>query len=96
MNAVHKHLFSTITACVKSSDALVNKMTRNLFDVRLQHLDVRTEFEENLPYAKKELSRLNQFSTPLGRLFCLKRVITALTKPLFKAQENEGNGLVKE
>ncbi|XP_053402655.1 ankyrin repeat domain-containing protein 27-like [Mercenaria mercenaria] len=90
MNAVHKHLFSTITACVKSSDALVNKMARNLFDIRLANLDVRPEFEENLPYARKELSRLNQYSTPLGRVFCLKRVITALTKPLFKSQENEG------
>ncbi|XP_060567236.1 ankyrin repeat domain-containing protein 27-like isoform X2 [Ruditapes philippinarum] len=90
MNAVHKHLFTTITACVKSSDALINKMTRNLLDIRLHNLDIRSEFEENLPYAKKEVSRLNQFSTPLGRVLCLKRVVTALTKPLFKSQENEG------
>ncbi|KAL4234793.1 Ankyrin repeat domain-containing protein 27 [Mactra antiquata] len=90
MNAVHKHLFSTITACVKSDDAVVNKMTRNLCDIRLHHLDVRREFEENIPMARKELARLNQFSTPLGRTFCMKRVVTALTKPLFKTQENEG------
>jgi hypothetical protein len=65
-------------------------MTRNLLDIRLHNLDIRSEFEENLPYAKKEVSRLNQFSTPLGRVLCLKRVVTALTKPLFKSQENEG------
>lgn len=82
MNAVHKHLFATITNLVKSADATVNKMTRNLSEIGLHHLDVRAEYEENLPAARKELSRLNQFSTPLGRLGCLKRVVTALTRPI--------------
>lgn len=82
MNAVHKHLFSAVTNLVKSSDATVNKMTRNLTEIRLHHLDVRSEYEENLPAARKELSKLNQYSTPLGRLGCLKRVVTALTRPI--------------
>ena len=90
MNIVHKRLFSTITACVKSSDAEVNKMTRNLKHIRLKQLGVRKEFEENLPVAKMELAKLNKFSTPLGRLFCLKKVVSALTKPLKKSTESQG------
>ncbi|CAL1535487.1 unnamed protein product, partial [Lymnaea stagnalis] len=31
--------------------------------------------------AKKELSSLNRYSTPMGRLFCIKRVVAALTRP---------------
>ena len=90
MNVTHKHLFSTITACVKSSDAEVNKVTRNLKLIRLKQLGVRKEFEENLPVAKMELAKLNKFSTPLGRLFCLKKVVTALTRPLKNAAESQG------
>ena len=90
MNSTHKQLFSTITACVKSSDAEVNKMTRNLKHIRLKQLGVRKEFEENLPVAKMELAKLNKFGTPLGRLFCLKRVVSALTKPLKKANVSQG------
>ena len=90
MNSTHKPLFSTITACVKSSDAEVNKMTRNLKPIRLKQLGVRKEFEENLPQAKMELAKLNKFSTPLGRLFCMKKVVSALTKPLKKATVSQG------
>ncbi|WAR12151.1 ANR27-like protein [Mya arenaria] len=56
MNAVHKHLFATITNCVRTTDANLNKMNRNLVDVRLEHLDVRPEYDQNLPAARKELS----------------------------------------
>ena len=90
MNITHKQLFSTITACVKSSDAEINKVTRNLKLIRLKQLGVRKEFEENLPLAKMELAKLNKFSTPLGRLFCLKKVVTALTRPLKNAAESQG------
>ena len=90
MNSTHKPLFSTITACVKSSDAEVNKTTRNLKPIRLKQLGVRKEFEENLPQAKIELAKLNKFSTPLGRLFCMKKVVSALTKPLKKASVSKG------
>ena len=87
MNAVHKHLFSTIQLYTKSADATINKKTRNLVDIRLHQLGVRKEFEENLPGAKKELAMLNQYSTPVGRLLCIKRVFAAITKPL---KESEG------
>ncbi|XP_052817656.1 ankyrin repeat domain-containing protein 27-like isoform X2 [Mya arenaria] len=93
MNAVHKHLFATITNCVRTTDANLNKMNRNLVDVRLEHLDVRPEYDQNLPAARKELSMLNQYSTPLGRLLCLKRVITALLRPI-KGQENDGSLMI--
>lgn len=45
-------------------------------------LVLHDDFSRNIPAAKKELATLNRFSTPLGRLFCMKRVVTALTRPL--------------
>ena len=50
-------------------------------------------FSQNIPPAKKELAGLNRFSTPMGRLFCIKRVVTALTRPLKSASSNEGTSI---
>jgi len=88
MNAVHLHLFAAITNCVRGADASLNKMKNNLCDMRLENLDVRPEYDQNLPAARKELEMLNYYSTPLGRLLCLKRVVTALTR-MIKGQDNE-------
>ncbi|XP_025115777.1 ankyrin repeat domain-containing protein 27-like isoform X1 [Pomacea canaliculata] len=82
MNAVHVRLFCVITAAVAAEDAEINKMTRNLASLQLQDMGIRKIFSRNIPAAKKELATLNRFSTPLGRLFCMKRVVTALTRPL--------------
>ncbi|XP_052232310.1 ankyrin repeat domain-containing protein 27-like isoform X4 [Dreissena polymorpha] len=89
MNVVHKHLFATITNCMKSNDSNLNKKNRNLVDTRLEHLHVRAEYEENLPGSRKELSKLNDFSTPFERLQCLKRVVTLLTRPVEAAKSDE-------
>ncbi|XP_005100788.1 ankyrin repeat domain-containing protein 27 [Aplysia californica] len=81
MNAIHKHLFRVITATFATQDAEINKITRNLVSLQLTDLGIRKVFNQNIPPAKKELSRLNRYSTPMGRLFCVKRVVAALTKP---------------
>ncbi|KAH3770625.1 hypothetical protein DPMN_171916 [Dreissena polymorpha] len=88
MNVVHKHLFATITNCMKSNDSNLNKKNPNLVDTRLEHLHVRTEYEENLPGSRKELSKLNDFSTPLEHLQCLKHVVTFRTR-LVEAAKSE-------
>ncbi|KAL3859954.1 hypothetical protein ACJMK2_010133 [Sinanodonta woodiana] len=90
MNCIHHQLFSAITACVTTQDAKVNKMTRNLTDISLEQLGVRHEFERNLPLARTQLAKLNKYATPIGRLCCLKRVMSDLTKPsVTSASENE-------
>ncbi|XP_021373839.1 ankyrin repeat domain-containing protein 27-like isoform X2 [Mizuhopecten yessoensis] len=82
MHALHRHLFQTLTACVSSADSEVNKMVRNSTEVKPRDLGIRSEFVRNIVSAKKELVRINKFSTPMGRLSCLKRVVTNLSKPL--------------
>ncbi|GFR93806.1 ankyrin repeat domain-containing protein 27 [Elysia marginata] len=81
MNAVHKQLFRVITATMANEDAEINKITRNLVDLQLSDLGIRKIFSQNMIPAKKELGLLNRYSTPMGRLFCIKRVVAALTKP---------------
>ncbi|XP_052231776.1 ankyrin repeat domain-containing protein 27-like isoform X2 [Dreissena polymorpha] len=89
MNVVHKHLFATITNCMKRYDSNLNKKNRNLVDTRLENLHVRAEYEENLPGSRKELSKLNDFSTPLERLQCLKHVVTLRTRPVEAAKSDD-------
>ncbi|XP_060075330.1 ankyrin repeat domain-containing protein 27-like [Ylistrum balloti] len=91
MHALHRHLFQTLTACMSSEDSEVNKMVRNSTDVKPHDLGIRSEFVRNIVYAKKELVRINKFSTPMGRLSCLKRVVTNLSKPL-----SQNNGETKD
>ncbi|BFZ13244.1 hypothetical protein BsWGS_16283 [Bradybaena similaris] len=81
MNSVHKHLFRVITTTMAGQDAEINKITRNLVHLQFSDLGIRKIFSQNIPGAKKELNLLNRYSTPVGRLFCLKRVVAALTKP---------------
>ncbi|KAK7115490.1 ankyrin repeat domain-containing protein 27-like [Littorina saxatilis] len=90
-NAVHKNLFRVLTALMASEDAEINKMTRNLASLQLQDLGIRKIFSQNIPPAKKELAGLNSFSTPMGRLFCVKRVVTALTRPLKQKGKMDDN-----
>lgn len=82
MNAIHVRLFRVVTALMADEDSEINKMTRNLTSLQLQDIGIRKIFSRNIPPAKKELAGLNRFSTPMGRLFCIKRVVTALTRPL--------------
>ncbi|GFO47363.1 ankyrin repeat domain-containing protein 27, partial [Plakobranchus ocellatus] len=81
MNAVHRRLFRVITATMAAEDAEINKITRNLVDLQISDLGIRKIFSQNMIPAKKELGLLNRYSTPMGRLFCIKRVVAALTKP---------------
>ncbi|XP_041376515.1 ankyrin repeat domain-containing protein 27-like [Gigantopelta aegis] len=80
MSAVHKNLFRVIATVMSSSDAELNKTTRNLAQLQLHDLGVREIFSQNIKPAKKELAKLNSYSTPLGRLLCIKRVTSLLSR----------------
>ncbi|KAH3771147.1 hypothetical protein DPMN_172449 [Dreissena polymorpha] len=41
VNVVHKHLFATITNCMKRNDSNLNKKNPNLVETRLVHLHMR-------------------------------------------------------
>ncbi|XP_064599093.1 ankyrin repeat domain-containing protein 27-like [Liolophura sinensis] len=81
MHTLHKKLFRSISSCVASQDSKLNKITRNLSELQLKDMGIKQQFSKNIPAAKRELSKLNKYSTPLGKLFCVKRVVNALTKP---------------
>ncbi|CAC5399434.1 ANKRD27 [Mytilus coruscus] len=62
MQAIHKELFQVILTNFSSQDTDINKMRRNLKDINLNNLGVKSDFISNIVPARKELVRLN--STP--------------------------------
>ncbi|XP_078688617.1 ankyrin repeat domain-containing protein 27-like isoform X1 [Branchiostoma floridae x Branchiostoma belcheri] len=90
MHGVFNKVFNTISTFTASQDAALNKVTRNLADVQLRDLGVRKEFWQSVPRARRELHGLNRFCSPLEKLLCVKRAITAITRPspLHKRKES--------
>jgi hypothetical protein len=81
MMFVHRGLFQAVQTNLAAEDAEVNKCARSLSNIKLDDLGVRQEFMANIKLARKELQAINKFSTPLGRLLCLKRVVSHLSTP---------------
>lgn len=81
MQFIHRELFHVIVNNVSSQDTEINKMRRNMMDITLNNLGVNSDFIQNIVPARKELVRLNTYSTPFGRMKCLKKVVSALCKP---------------
>uniref|UniRef100_I3JWX6 Ankyrin repeat domain 27 n=1 Tax=Oreochromis niloticus TaxID=8128 RepID=I3JWX6_ORENI len=61
-------------------DAAFNKTTRSLQELQQKELGVKPEFSINLSRAKRELSQLNQQTSPLLKLLCLRRVALTATQ----------------
>ncbi|XP_055997855.1 ankyrin repeat domain-containing protein 27-like isoform X5 [Ostrea edulis] len=81
MVIVHRGLFQAVQTNLAAEDAEVNKCARSLSNIKLDDLGVRQEFMANIRLARKELQAINKFCTPLGRLLCLKRVVSHLSTP---------------
>ncbi|XP_066289244.1 ankyrin repeat domain-containing protein 27-like [Branchiostoma lanceolatum] len=90
MHGVFNKVFNTISTFTATEDAALNKVTRNLANVQLRDLGVRKAFWQSVPRARRELHGLNKFSSPLEKLLCVKRAITAITRPspLHKRKES--------
>lgn len=73
-----------ITNCTSEIGSF-NKALRNLSNVQLQHLNVSDTVLESIPKARSEVSRINGYSTVLGKLTCFKRCINLITKNKFKS-----------
>ena len=86
---VHRGLFQAIQTNLAAEDAEVNKATRTLSDIKLDDLGIHQEFMYNIKLAKKELQTINKFASPLGRLLCIKRVVSHLSHPI-KNTQNKG------
>ncbi|XP_071507715.1 ankyrin repeat domain-containing protein 27-like [Diadema antillarum] len=86
MNAVYTKVFKAVSQFYAAEDANLNKITRNLSELQVKDVGVRAEFTTNVPRARRELSTLNKFSTPLGKMQCLRRTVLAITRQGFRGK----------
>ncbi|XP_038561074.1 ankyrin repeat domain-containing protein 27 [Micropterus salmoides] len=81
-HGIHDLIFNFVGTLEASQDAAFNKTSRSLQDLQQKDLGVKPEFSINLSRAKRELSQLNQHTSPLLKLLCLRRVaLTAIQTP---------------
>ncbi|XP_069018526.1 ankyrin repeat domain-containing protein 27 isoform X2 [Embiotoca jacksoni] len=81
-HGIHDLIFNFVGTLEASQDAAFNKTTRSLQELQQKDLGVKPEFSVNLCRAKRELSKLNQQTSPLLKLQCLRRVaLTATQSP---------------
>lgn len=73
-----------ITNCTSELGAM-NKTLRSLAHVQLQHLNVCETILDSIPNARNELSRINGYSTVLGKLTCFKRCINLISKNKYRS-----------
>ncbi|ELT91568.1 hypothetical protein CAPTEDRAFT_112419, partial [Capitella teleta] len=79
LHGCYASLFKVLCTCYAGKDSHLNKITRNLSQLQLRDIGVKTEFSHNIPRGRKELGRLPLLCTPMAKINCLKRAINALT-----------------
>ncbi|XP_026679343.1 ankyrin repeat domain-containing protein 27-like isoform X2 [Diaphorina citri] len=79
-HGIYKTLIKGITACTALEDAQFNKMIRNLSDIQLKDLDIREDLYDTVPRARSEISHIDCYSTILGKIGCVRRCISAISK----------------
>lgn len=85
-HGIYKTLIKGITTCTAYEDAKLNKIIRNLSDLQLRDLDIGCEFSESVPRARSELTKVESYSTVLGKIGCLQRTISAVSCKGSKSQ----------
>uniref|UniRef100_A0A3Q3XF11 VPS9 domain-containing protein n=1 Tax=Mola mola TaxID=94237 RepID=A0A3Q3XF11_MOLML len=78
-HGIHDLIFNFVGTLEASQDATFNKTSRSLQELQQKDLGVKPEFF-NLSRAKRELSQLNQQTSPLLKLLCLRRVVLTATQ----------------
>ncbi|XP_065178803.1 ankyrin repeat domain-containing protein 27-like [Sycon ciliatum] len=81
METLHNKIFPASCALAAKDDAALNKKTRNLQETSATDFGLESSQCAGIPKARRELSSLNKYSTPLDKAFCLRRVILALSSP---------------
>ncbi|KAM4733686.1 ankyrin repeat domain-containing protein 27 isoform 2-T2 [Anableps anableps] len=79
-HGIHDLIFNLVGTLEACQDASFNKITRSLQDLQQKDLGVKPEFSMNLSRAKRELSQLNQQTSPLLKVLCLRRVVLTATQ----------------
>uniref|UniRef100_A0A8C6U0K4 Ankyrin repeat domain 27 (VPS9 domain) n=1 Tax=Neogobius melanostomus TaxID=47308 RepID=A0A8C6U0K4_9GOBI len=79
-HGIHDLIFNFVGTLEASQDAAFNKIARSLGELQQKDLGVKPNFSINLSRAKRELSQLNQQTSPLLKLLCLRRVALMATQ----------------
>lgn len=72
-------LLKSLSACTAVEDANLNKIMRNLNEIQLNTLQIRSDLQSCIHGARLELSRLDCFVTVLGKIECLKRTVNYIS-----------------
>eukprot|EP00057_Strongylocentrotus_purpuratus_P024854 XP_011679328.1 PREDICTED: ankyrin repeat domain-containing protein 27 [Strongylocentrotus purpuratus] len=89
MNGIYTKVFKAVSQFYAVEDANLNKITRNLSELQVKDVGVRLEFTTNVPRARREMSTINKFSTPLCKMQCLRKTVLAITQQGFRGKIND-------
>lgn len=73
-------LLRSLSACTTVEDACLNKIIRNLDEIQLSDLRVRSDLQSRVHGGKIELSRLDCLVTVLGKIECLRRTVNYVSR----------------
>lgn len=73
-------LLKSLSAGTAAEDAALNKITRNLSEIRLDELRIRSDLQSRVDGGRSELSRLDSFVTVLGKIECLRRAMNYVSR----------------
>lgn len=78
--ALRNVLLRSLSACTTVEDACLNKIIRNLDEIQLNDLRVRSDLQSRVHGGKIELSRLDCLVTVLGKIECLRRTVNYVSR----------------
>lgn len=86
LHSLRNILPHSVAARTRQEDASLNKIIKNLHDVQLRDLGIRSDMYDGILRGKLELSRLAVYSTVLGKIACLKKAIRYATEEVTKSR----------
>lgn len=75
LHGLRNVLPKSVSACTAFEDSCLNKTIKNLHELQLRDLGVRSDLYGSAVRGKLELARLDGFATVLGKIGCLKRAV---------------------
>lgn len=76
---IYKKIIGVVTLLTAPYDSKLNKIIRNFSDLHFKDFEISSKYYSNVPKARLELSKINDYSTSLDKFGCLKQTIAALT-----------------
>lgn len=87
INALYTHLFDAITLCTTEENEKFNKMIRYLADIQLSEFKLDSRLYDYIPAMKLELIKIENQTTVLDKLNCLKRAINTISEKYNKTTD---------